>query len=252
MSEAKNKDDQKDEAKKDDKGGKKTLSLGGTLSLKGGAAGGPRPSNPGTVSVEVRRKRQAPAQSAPASKAPEKDDGLSSAEREARAQALKKALAEGEKSKSSLPERKRVTIEDKKKQDAENKKAEEKSAREKELAELEKIEAEEKQRKDDINQNAPALPDPETAAANAARRGKFSDGPEESYRDRMKKAEEKAPPKPKPIPIRAAGALLLRKLSTVITNVTAGHHWQRSAAPVKKRAWRPKARKSLHKKCIAK
>ena len=166
--------------------GKKTLSLGGTLSLKGG--GGPKPAAaPGTVAVEVRRKRS-PAAPAQPSK-PAEDDKLSSAERDARAKALEQALADGGK-KTSLPKR-RTTIEDKKKQEAADKAAEEQSAREKELAELEQIEADEKRRVAAVQENAPPLPDPNSPAG---KRGRSGEEPE-SYRDKLKKAQPKAPPK---------------------------------------------------------
>ncbi len=210
MSEAKNK---KDDDKKEETG-KKTLSLGGTLSLKGGAQAGPKTASPGTVAVEVRRKR-APAPAASSTETSSKDDDhLSNAEREARAKALEQALADGGKSKSSLPKR-RTTIEDKKKEEAATKEAAEQSAREKELEELEKIEADEKQKKDDIQQNAPALPDPETAAANAARRGKFENAPAptESYPDKLKKAEAKAPPKPTADPRRGGRITVTQALN---------------------------------------
>ena len=192
MSEAKNKDDKKDEKKE---GGKKTLSLGGTLSLKGGAPAAPRTGGPGTVAVEVRRRRApSPAESKSDNKAGASEESrLSSQEQEARKKALEQALADGGKPKSSLPKR-RTTIEDKKKEEAANKEAEAKSAREKELEELEKIEAEENQRAADINQNAPPVPPSDDVAS---RRNKFSDDKDApSYRDRIKKAAEKAPPKP--------------------------------------------------------
>lgn len=192
MSEAKNKDS--DETKKDS--GKKTLSLGGTLSLKGGAPAGPRPSAaPGTVAVEVRRKRAPAPGSAPADNAQQADAHLSDTEREARAKALEKALAEGGKAKSSLPKR-RTTIEDKKKEEAAQKEQAAKTAREKELEELERIEAEESRRTADVQANAPALPDPGNPGQHARRGGKFSDDSEtESYRDKLKKGAPKAPTK---------------------------------------------------------
>ncbi len=191
MNEAKDKQEDKAEENK----GKKTLSLGGTLSLGKGAALGsaPRSAAPGTVAVEVRRKR---APVAPAGRAPApKDDALSSAEREARAEALKRAMADdGGKSKSALPKR-RVTIEDKKKEQEEAKDVQQ-SAREKELEELRKIEQEEKAKIDELNANAPALPfDPD--APQPVRRviTKGDDESEESYRDKLKKASPKAPQK---------------------------------------------------------
>ena len=180
MSEAK---DKKDDKKAEDKGGKKTLSLGGTLSLKGGGA--PKPSAaPGTVAVEVRRKRA----SAPANTDASSNDKLSSAERDARAEALKRAMSDGSK-KTSLPKR-RTTIEDKKKEEAAAKEEAEQSAREKELEELKRIEEEEQKRSAAIQDGAPPVPSSDT------RRGKFSDDKsEESYRDKLKKAAPKAPPK---------------------------------------------------------
>jgi len=190
MSETKNKDS--DDQKKE--GGKKTLSLGGTLSLKGGAPT-PRPGiAPGTVAVEVRRKRTTAPTSAPQDNTPQSDAHLSDAEREARAKALEKALADGGKTKSSLPKR-RTTIEDKKKEEAANKEQAEKSAREKELEELERIEAEESKKAADAQANAPTIPlnpdDPSTA-----RRAKFGeDSTSENYRDKLKKAAPKAPSK---------------------------------------------------------
>ena len=164
MSEAKNKDEEtpkKDDAKP---AGKKTLSLGGTLSLKGGAPAAPRAPSPGTVSVEVRRKRMPAANE----KSAAADVRLSDTELERRAQVLKQAQADDGQGKTSLPKR-RITIEDKKKEEAANKEAEQ-SARDKELAELEAIEAQEQKKNADIQQNAPALPDPENASANEARR----------------------------------------------------------------------------------
>lgn len=193
MSEAKNKEaeDKKSDDKKSDS--KKTLSLGGTLSLKGGAAPSPRSSGPGTVAVEVRRKRAAPATTPEKkeTKQPSEDARLTSGEREARAEALKKAQADGGKSKSSLPKR-RVTIEDKKKEEAASKEEAQKTAREKELEEMKKIEEEEGAKAAEVQKNAPPLPDPDSPAS----RRKFGEDKEtESYRDKIKKAAPKAPPK---------------------------------------------------------
>jgi len=201
--------------KKDDKkpAEKKTLSLGGTLSLKAGGA--PRTPAPGTVAVEIRRKRSATA-AAPSntSKPVQGDDThLSAAERAARAKALEQALADGGKSKTSLPKR-RTTIEDKKKEEAANKEAEQ-TAREKELEELNRIEAEENSKNADIQANAPALPDPETAVATAARRDKFA-APlteTESYRDKIKKAAPKTPPKPSVDPRRGGRMTVTQALN---------------------------------------
>ncbi|MEM7650959.1 MAG: translation initiation factor IF-2 [Pseudomonadota bacterium] len=192
MSEAKNKEKDKDDKKDEKSGGKKTLSLGGTLSLKGGASSPPAPraSSPGTVAVEVRRKRApAPEKKDAPSKADE--SGLSSEEREARAKALEKALKDGDSAKTTLPKR-RTTIEDKKKEEAASKAAAEKSAREKELEELEKIERDEKQKAAAIQDSAPPLPPQDGPAG---RRGRGGDSEPESYRDKLKKATPKPTPK---------------------------------------------------------
>ncbi|MCB1531368.1 MAG: translation initiation factor IF-2 [Alphaproteobacteria bacterium] len=168
--------------KKDEKGtgGKKTLSLGGTLSLKGGAAPSRTPSSSSGVAVEVRRKRTAPKPEA-------KDEPrLTSQEREARAKALELAKQAGDQAPSSLP--KRHTIESVKKKEAEKKAAEDNS-REKEMEELKRIEEEENARNAELQRSAPLPP--------AEGRGdRFTHREDKtSYRDRMKQAEEKAPPK---------------------------------------------------------
>ena len=190
MSEASSKNNDKDSDKKKSDG-KKTLSLGGTLSLKGPAPGASRSASPGTVAVEVRRKR-APAQSSDSAESQGEDPRLTDEEREARAKALQQAQTDGGKSKSALPKR-RTTIEDKKKEEAANKEAAEQSAREKELEELQKIEKEESKKNAAVQENAPALPDP---SAPQGRRGKFSDDSQgESYRDKLKKTAPKPTPK---------------------------------------------------------
>ncbi len=209
--------DKKDTTKTETKaGGKKTLSLGGKLSLKGGTPA-PRsvPAGAG-VAVEVRRKRvttpqttqttQSPA-SGESNKADSEDLRLTSGERAARAEALQRALADNDgKSKSSLPKR-RITIEDKKKEEAEAKDAEA-TAREKEIEELRLIEEEERKKNADIQRNAPTPPGatedttntaaPGNADLAAARRNKFVDKPAgagESYREKLKKQQPKAPPR---------------------------------------------------------
>lgn len=125
---------------------KKTLGLkGGTLSLKIGATA-PKPS--GTV-VEVRRNRSAgrgailtPDHAAPTPpKAPEKSalERLTSEEREARAKALQEALSQEGKRESSLPPPPSKNVER-----ATEKMPDTDDARQKELDELQRIEAEEK------------------------------------------------------------------------------------------------------------
>ncbi len=132
------KTDTKDEAPK-----KKTLGLkGGTLSLKGGA----KPASSSGTVVEVRRSRsagrgavQTPAHSAPT---PQKQSGsglenLTSEERNARAKALKDALAAPKETGSSLPPPPSKTPR------ATEKMPDNDDARQKELEELQRIEAEE-------------------------------------------------------------------------------------------------------------
>jgi len=139
-----------DTDKKDDKP-KKTLALkGGTLSLKGGAAA-PKPA--GTV-VEVRRSRsggrgavQTPDHSAPAPQAqaqaqPKEQtalEKLTTDERDARAKALKEALANDGKNENKLPPPPTKSTEEAPMPTTHE-------ARKKELEELERIEAEEKAR----------------------------------------------------------------------------------------------------------
>jgi translation initiation factor IF-2 len=185
MSEAK---DDKEDAKKEEPK-KKTLSLGGTLSLKGSGARSSAPARGGAnVAVEVRRRR-APTRDK-SSTAGENTDAasqdanlnLTSGEREARARALELAKTQGAK-KTTLP--KRHTLDAKKKEE-EKKKQDADAAREKELAELEKIEAQERAKKDEVQRNAPDVPDPSRSKVN-----KFSNSPDRlSIRERMKKDEE--------------------------------------------------------------
>lgn len=159
---------------------KKKLSLGGkgTLSLKGGAGAPARTSAPGQVAVEVRRKR-APAKTED-TKSTTEDSRLSSSEREARAKALELAQKDGGK-KTSLP--KRHTIESKKKEEAEAKKEAADTDREKELEELKRIEDAEQQKKTADNKRFTKFAEPNEG---------------ESYRDKLKKAEEARTKKPRP------------------------------------------------------
>lgn len=136
---------------------KKTLGLkGGTLSLKGGAAA-KKPASGGTV-VEVRRKRsggrgavQTPDHSAPSTPTSSDQSALerlTSEEREARAKALQDALSDDGKKESKLPPPPSKTR-------ATEKMPETDDARQKELEELQRIEAEEQARAaeiDSINQ----------------------------------------------------------------------------------------------------
>lgn len=195
MTETKNKDNENaetgDDTTKSDEQPKKKLSLGkGTLSLKGAASPSRRPaSSPGSVSVEVRRKRSPSSESKSASDA--SDEHLTDQEREARARALK-AAAESGVQKTSLPKR-RVTLEDKKREEKEQaRKSEDKPAtsdRDKELEELKRIEQEEKQK----------IAEAQAAAEQSGRPGKSKtddDDDKESYRDRLKKAAKPSPRRP--------------------------------------------------------
>lgn len=165
---------------------KKKLTLsGGTLSLKGGI-GGPSPRQNIThgrdgsnVAVEVRRKRSnAPSQSSSESQG--EDPHLTDGERDARARALQQALADGDTRKTTLP--KRHTIESKKREEAEAAPTGD-DARSRELAELQRIEEEEKSKRS------------ETQPVRHFTRKAEDGDEEESYRDRLKKTANKAPPR---------------------------------------------------------
>lgn len=192
MSETKNKDN--DSEKKDDKP-KKTLSLGGTLSLKGAPAA--RPAS-GGVAVEVRRKRMPSSTASSQTSKPTENAGeesrLSSQEREARAKALQRAMADDGAKKTALPKR-RTTIEDKKKEEQQVK-DEAAQAREKELEEMRAIEEQEREKNKNVQDSAPPLT-PRGPDTHTGRKDRFggSDENEESYRDKLKKAAPKAPPK---------------------------------------------------------
>jgi len=166
------------ESKEDDKK-KKPLSLkGGTLSLKGGAGTQSRSSGRSAI-VEVRRKRgsrPAPEETA----APESDKSselhqLTSEEREARAKALREALAEGKKTKQ---EKKTSSP-----SSAPAKESKEDEARRKELEELQRIEAEEKLKAAEAERHRQ-----EHAPRGAPRK---DEDEESSYRDRLKRPAPK-------------------------------------------------------------
>lgn len=187
MSEAKDKKEEKD----DKKPAKKTLSLGGTLSLKGaGGSSTPRPSvNRNTVSVEVRRKRTTTGR-ANTSANEDAEPKLTQSEREARERALKLAQEHGQR-RSTLPKRQGPVAASK---PAEEDKAEAKTpedARAKELAELEQIESEESKLKAQLAENQARM-----AAHNSSNSRREGESEPTSYRDRLKKAEENKPRKP--------------------------------------------------------
>ena len=158
---------------------KKPLGLkkGGTLSLKGGAPK-PRASSGGGTVVEVRRRRSARPtleEQAAADQSRELQH-LTSEERDARATALKEALAAPKKpapeenrndSKTDVPP-------------ASGRKETDDEARRRELAELEQIEASEQKSAQAIDR---------TRQEHFQRKDDFSEG----YRDRIKKARARAP-----------------------------------------------------------
>ncbi len=177
---------------KDKEKPKKTLSLSGkTLGVPGGATAPPRQNvtqgrSGATVAVEVRRKR------APGSPGEDDTEGnkqrqLTQEEKESRAKALRDSTAEGGSRKSTLPKR-RTTIESK---EAENKTKQDEQKK-KEEKEQPLSEEEKRQLAADASIN------PEDAALQNARREKVhgEDAPA-SVRDKLKKAEAKAPAKPK-------------------------------------------------------
>ncbi len=174
-------------------GKKKTLSLGGTLSLKGGAKA---PASPGgastggrgkSVAVEVRRKRTAPK--------PAGDEGaselqqLTSQEREARMRALQEAEKEAQRRKE---EAKKAPKESAKETDADKKAKAEEEQRQKELAELQRIEEEERRQQE---QMAAAIPPPpgQTPQRNKKDISAADAEEEESYRARMKRQAQRRP-----------------------------------------------------------
>lgn len=180
--------------KKDNNGeedkGSKTLSLSGkTLSLKGSSA----PARPGmatapsrgpSVAVEVRRKRKPAGQEGERDTAEKKDNlHLTDEEREARARALQQALS-GEGKKRELPKRRVTTLEDVKAQETQEKREEQKAektggARENETGIV----------------TAPAsVTDPEglkKPIETKRFRKDAGEETEESYRDKLKKAQAK-------------------------------------------------------------
>lgn len=196
MSEAKDsKAENKTEAPK-----KKTLSLGGTLSLKGGAGGG---SAPGTVAVEVRRRKRpaagsttsAPADgNSPAPAAPQ----AKNAALEEKARILREAQAKAQQSGKAMP--RRVTIEEKKaraeeqaKVEAELAQAREEKAKREEAEKAAKAQA----AAPSTEKGAPAADIPLTPEEIAARAEKGGASDKLSYRERMKRSYEERPAAPK-------------------------------------------------------
>jgi translation initiation factor IF-2 len=201
MSETKD-SDMNEKKKPEGEDGKKTLSLGGkgTLSLKPSGSAPASPPRGGFsqgrqgVAVEVRRSKRAmaPSSSEQSSTGSSDDVGLTDTERSARIQALEQALKESGERKTSLPKRQIISPVQREPQDPE---AALEEARRNELEELKKIEQIERQNADKpkplSRENTPA------SFGIPAKRGRDDvEGEDaESTRDKLKKAEVKAPVK---------------------------------------------------------
>ncbi len=186
MAEAKDK--KQDDDKKDD--GKKTLSLGkGTLSLKGNVGAPKSSSGSAGVTVEVKnRKRAAPAPSSNQSQSQQSaEERLTSQERQARIKALQEAQQSGGERKSSLPDRVAPSKPVIRPELEENTKTQgsEESARDKELAEMMRIEEEERKAQEE-----------QRRASTSHKAAPSSDDEATSYRDKIKQAAKKQKPKP--------------------------------------------------------
>ena len=227
MSEAKDK--QAEDKKKDS--GKKTLSLGGTLSLKGaGTTSAPRQNitqgrSGANVAVEVRRNRSAAGRTAEAEKSAE-EQRLTEEEREVRFKALREAERSGTGRRSTLPDRKPVQRAAPKEEDA----AEGiDDARAAELAELEKIEMAERSK----------LAEGGLDGSIEARRARFGEHkePEESYRDKLKKNAAK--------PVRAADKRTRGGRITVTQALNDDYDRDRGQSLAAQKRAREKARMSM-------
>ena len=222
------------ESSKDDKE-KKPLTLGakpgGTLSLKGSAAAqarsnlGGAPSGRGTV-VEVRRRRvggkadEAPQQGGAVDEALSSElHSLSSAERDARAKALREALAQPRKERPDTSNEGIGGVVDRSSPKEETKPDSVEDARRRELEELERIEAEEKARQkenDRLRQDqvrsftAPAGPSaPYVRPAGAGRDTEEDSG---SARDRMRRVNPRSPRSNESEDRRRGGKLTVSKV----------------------------------------
>lgn len=162
---------------KDDGKGRKTLSLGGKLSLKNPPAARGGDSNSGTVTVEVRRKRTPPAQQKPAE---QRKSGrqLTEEEREARIKALQQASQnDGKKTdvvvgQTSLKIKKQEEIEEPEAATEDKATTPADDARAKELEKMNKIKADEKRKADEAEKQRLAdmsrQPDEESYAGRKA------------------------------------------------------------------------------------
>ena len=185
----------KDKATEQQDGEKKTLSLSGkTLSLKGAPAGGAgRSVTPGrgggpSVSVEVRRKREA----RPEDNMPQEDTRLTNEERASRERALNAAMTAGAASKSRLPKR-QTTLKDRTIENRAAESAAPADRRAQELAELEAIEQEEGKKKEQAQQDFTRKKEFTNPAPTGVRR--VEEEETESVRDRLKRNAVKAPAK---------------------------------------------------------
>lgn len=220
----------------------KKLTLGGTLSLKGGS-GPAKTSSPGTVAVEVRRRRSATTTTTTGSGRGTQDgggaqeaDGLTKEQLEAKARILRQAQEDGAK-RSALP--RRTTIEQKKADDQQKKKAEsDVDARERELEEMRRIEADEQKVQQDARAAAAATR-VDHASRFAPRFGETEASP--SFRERMKHAATQDDNKPAP---RKRGESVERRNARLTVNQALNRDFERDRAPslaAQKRA-REKAR----------
>lgn len=196
-----------------DKEKKKTLSLGGTLSLKGGASKPvPSPASTptrggGKVAVEVKRRRAATPAEETEKKSQGSDDStagkssqeglrqLTAEEREARIRALREA-EEASKRKAEEESLTSQTEENAKASEA-TEAAPENDAdalRRKELEELQRIEEEERRKAEEEAAAMQVPPDMATPASSKFGKKNFLDDDareEETYRERMKKQQQK-------------------------------------------------------------
>ncbi len=180
-------------------GAGKTLSLSGkTLSLKAGG-GAPSPRGGANVTtVAVRRKRSAPTtgtQNANNEASQKDDTGLTAGQKDARARALQAALEGGAK-KKELPKRRVMTLEDKKAKEAEENAAR-KAREEKEEAAAAKAAAKEAASEDNKDVDVAKLQaaQPKDDAKRTKTFSNEDSKPVESYRDKIKKATPKPPPR---------------------------------------------------------
>ncbi len=182
------KNNAKDE-KEEKKSEGKTLSLSGkTLSLKGSGGVTKSPGSSGgrggsTVAVEVRRKRKSTVDNESKESS---DDRLTDEEKEARAEALKKAL-EGKSKKKELPKRRVTTLEDKKAQE-EAEEAEKREEEEREQRKKKNIVT--RPSKEERAATPDVLPEDTGKTADNRRFKKDDKDDNESYRDKLKKSNK--------------------------------------------------------------